>query len=98
MAGVGDDVGACGAARARGGRRWPRAATTAPCSTQGVEVAAHRGRREVEVATQLGCGDRPVCGDHVQHPGARARLEGRGDLALSQLTRVLGDKHNTIVT
>ena len=69
---------------------------------EGVEMAADRGRRQVEVAAQLGGRDRAVGGDHVEHPRARAGLERRDVLdvlAVLRLTRgVLTDKHHTIVT
>ena len=99
--GIGHDVGACGAtapaAPAGGLVRHDGALLD-----EGVEVAADRGRRQVEVAAQLGGRDRAVGGDHVEHPRARAGLERRDVLdvlAVLRLTRgVLTDKHHTIVT
>ncbi|GAA2167371.1 hypothetical protein GCM10009826_45220 [Humibacillus xanthopallidus] len=64
-----------------------------------VEVAADGGGGQLEVATQLGSGDGAIGGDHVQDPGARARLERRDVLAVPRLAlRLLREKHHTIVT
>ena len=80
--GVGHDVGAGGtttAAAAAGGLVRHDGALL----DEGVEVAADRGRRQVEVAPELGGRDRAVGGDHVEHPRARARLERRDVLESS---------------
>ena len=67
MPGIGHDVGARGApapaAPAGGLVRHDGALLD-----EGVEVAADRGRRQVEVTAQLGSRDRAVGGDHVEHP------------------------------
>jgi hypothetical protein len=98
VTGVGDDVGAgrttAAPAAARGLVRDDRALLD-----ERVEVAADRGRGQVEVTAELGGRDGAVCGDHVEHPRARARLERRDVLAVLRLTLgVLSDKHHTIVT
>ena len=81
VSGVGDDVGAGRAAAAAAGGRG-HVLLDGALLDEHVEVAADGGGGQVEVATQLGSGDRAVRGDHVQHPGARARLERRDVLAV----------------
>ncbi len=98
VSGVGDDVGAGGTAAAAAGRRG-HVLLDGALLDEHVEVAADGGGRQLEVATELGSGDRAVGGDHVQHPRARARLERRGVLAVLRLAlRLLREKHHTIVT
>ncbi len=98
VAGVGDDVGPGGA---------PASPSTGGGLVRGdgalldedVEVAAHRGGRQVEVATELGGRDRAVGGDVLEHPRARAGLEVGDAVALPCLAhRALTEKHHIIMS
>lgn len=98
MARLGDDEGARGpapASRSRGGL----VLRYSPLPHEHVKMAANGGRRQLQLPTQLGGGDRPIDGHGLQHPGAGARLKGRDGLSLSRLAgRLLREKHNTTVS
>ena len=93
-----DDVGACGTpATTTSARRL--VLDDSPLLDERVEVATDGRRGQVHMPTELGSGDRALCGDHVQNSGSGARLERRRQVAVPRLARrALTDKHHTIVT
>ena len=93
-----DDVGAGGTTPAAASTHW-LVLDDSPLLDERVEMATDGRRRQVHVPTELGSGDRALCGDHVQNAGSGARLERRRRVAVPCLARrALTDKHHTIVT